>query len=359
MTRRLKTVTDRLRRDIVSGRLAPGQRLPRRDELSRRYGVRSDTVQAAVRSLVDEGFVVVGARRHGSFVAERPPHLHRYKLLFPYDPGHRGEFWRVLRQAALRMGREGGREFSFFYGFGGHRGIESYRKLVEDVRAERVAGLIFASGGAEFEGTPILDQPGIPRVAVAEAYELPGIPKLSVDYASFFAKALAALAAQGRRRIAVLFGAGANDTDSPLQRAYAAAMARHRLAVHPLWTQFADVWSPLSARRIAHVLLHDGQRLRPDGLIVADDSFLPAATQGIGDAGVRVPGELSVVALANFPAGVAATVPVTRIGFDVDAMLDTLAGWIDQLRDGGRPPEFRKVPALSEIEYRQARDGDR
>jgi len=348
-----------LKRQILKGGLRPGARLPDRRALMRQFDASPITVQLAVTRLAEEGFVTVGARKRGTFVTDKPPHLHHYKLLFPYDPAFRGEFWRVLREEAKRMSDDTDREFSFFCGLGGHRDIESYQELVEDVRAERVAGLIFASGAAEFKGTPILDQPGIPRVAIANDYELPGIPKLHVDHANFFARALDALLVQGRRRIAVLFGASqSDDASSPIVKDFAAGMAARGLAVNPVWTQFAEVWSSMSARRCLHLMLDEGQRERPDGLILADDNFIPSATQGIVDAGVRVPEDLSVVALANFPVGIEAAVPVARFGFDAKAILATLAGWIDRLREGGRPPKFQKVLAIGEDAYRRSVIGE-
>jgi DNA-binding LacI/PurR family transcriptional regulator len=130
-------------------------------------------------------------------------------------------------------------------------------------------------------------------------------------------------------------------------------MAERRLAAHPQWMQFVDVWSPMSARRCLHLMLEGRAKERPNGVILADDNFVSAATQGIVDAGVRVPDDLSVVALANFPVGIEAAVPVTRIGFDVRAMLDTLATWLEQMRSGQTPPEFRKARALRDDEYAQ------
>lgn len=358
----LPTVSNRLlatlKRRIVRGDLRPGDRLPDRRALVRTFGVSPVTVQSAITRLVEEGFATVGARKHGTFVAAKPPHLHHYKILFPHDPAHRGEFWRVLRDQAAVIAGETDRDFSFFYGLGGHRDIASYNELVEDVRAERVAGLIFASGATEFRGTPILDQPGIPRVAIAAEYELPGIPKMLVNHASFFEKALDALAASNRRRIAVLFGASAGDSKSQVEASCRAAMAARGLAVNPLWMQFVGVWSPESARRCVRLLLHGRPADRPDGLILADDNFVPSATRGILESGVRVPGALTVVALANFPAGVEAAVPVIRVGFDVKAMLERMSDWIDLLRAGKRLPAFRKALAMEEEEdYNRSESG--
>lgn len=338
-----------LRQRIVAGALKPGARLPDRQELTREFGTSLATVQLAVQQLVADGFLAVGARRCGTRVAARPPHLYHYKLLFPYSPDTRGEFWRVLRAEAGRMSRTTERQFSFFFGLGGHRDIGAYDELVAAVRTERVAGLIFASGAAEFQGTPVLDQPGIPRVAIAARHELPGMPKLLPDYDSFFARALDCLLARGRRRLAVLFGAAAHDdAASYVTQAWQKALAARALVVRPEWLQFVHTWSPLAARHCVRLLLQPGRAERPDGLILADDNFLTAATRGVRDSGVAVPDALTVVTIANFPAGVPAAVPVIRVGFDVRHMLDTLAGWVDLLRAGKRPPRYAKIAACVE-----------
>ncbi len=345
-------IADRLRRDIIAGRLPKGRRLPNREALRRHHGASLATVQAAIDRLVTEGFLHVGSRKLGTFVSAHPPHLHHYKVIFPYAPEERGAFWETLRDAAIGMADADDRSFSFFYGFGGHRDLHAYQELTEDVRCSRVAGLIFASGATEFKGTPILNQPGIPRVAIADSYELPGIPKLAIDFTSFFDLAIGALARLGRRRIAVLFGAAPGQEASPVERAFRERMAVHGLAVNPLWLQYVHLWCAFSARNCVRLLLHSGHAERPDALIIADDNVLTAATQGVADAGCADPASLSVVALANFPTAIPAAVPVVRIGFDVRGVLAQAARIIDDLRAGDRTPtEFQVIPAVTEEDY--------
>jgi hypothetical protein len=55
-----------------------------------------------------------------------------------------------------------------------------------------------------------------------------------------------------------------------------------------------------------------------------------------------------VVAIANFPNLVPAAVPVTRIGFDIPALLDLLVERLEQVRRGETPPENTLVPAVVE-----------
>src|SRR5262245_24538533 len=74
-----------LRQDLIKGRYAPGTRLPTRADLIDRFDASAMTVQTAVDRLKKDGFVIARGRQ-GTFVADHPPHLHRYGLVFATDP---------------------------------------------------------------------------------------------------------------------------------------------------------------------------------------------------------------------------------------------------------------------------------
>ncbi len=67
-------IRNRLREDITSKVLLPGQKIPAEDELAARYGVSRMTVRQGISDLIDEGLLY---RRHGigTFVAQ--PHFVR------------------------------------------------------------------------------------------------------------------------------------------------------------------------------------------------------------------------------------------------------------------------------------------
>jgi GntR family transcriptional regulator len=71
--RRLLTdvVRDELRRDLLSGAYAPGDKLPPEPELAGAYNVSRITLREAVRGLVEEGYL---SRRHGvgTYVTRKP-----------------------------------------------------------------------------------------------------------------------------------------------------------------------------------------------------------------------------------------------------------------------------------------------
>lgn len=335
-------LVEQLRQDVVCGRLSPGARLPNRRALARRHGVCLATAQAAVERLTTQGFVTVGARRHGTHVTAYPPHLHHYTLIFPHGPTHKGWFWSVLQEEALRLGHTSERTFSSFFGLSGHRDIATYQGIIEQVVNNRVAGLIFASGAREFRGTPLLEHPGVARAALAEPYELPGIPKLCVHYSSFFSKAVAWLADHGHRRLAVLCPGTWHEQESPLRFLHE-ALGQHGLSLQPEWLQFCDLHNPASARHAMQLLFAPYNQQQPDGLIVADDNMLTAATEGVAARCGETPAHLDIVGLANFPGIAPAFVPVHRLGINVGAVLERLVGMVDAVRAGDHVPETQPI----------------
>ncbi|MBM4078062.1 MAG: GntR family transcriptional regulator [Lentisphaerae bacterium] len=337
-------VADRLREKIVKGRWKPGSRIPSRVTLFKELGTCLATLQKAMDQLAAEGFVEVGPRKKGTRVASHPPHLTKYRLVFPYGPDDWGQFWHAL-EAGARQRSTPQQEFLCFYGLAGHRDIKEYQEIVREVETRRVAGLIFASSADEFLGTPLLDKPGLPRVAITGQGYLPGIPKVEIDLQSFMQQAVDTLVARGRTRIAMLSASIAGGMGDLFRR----AMSAHGLKSRPAWEQFASRRNPLGARHVMELLMQSGQPERPDGLIVSDDNILTAAGEGLVAAGVRVPEDLHVVALTNFPLLVPSPVAVTRIGFDIPAMLDLLVQRLEQVRRGEKPPEFTFMPA--KVEY--------
>src|SRR5215472_9448661 len=64
-----RQIAERLSRDLLSGVLKPGDRLPTELDLASRYAVNRHTVRRAVAALADQGYLRVEQGR-GTFVAE-------------------------------------------------------------------------------------------------------------------------------------------------------------------------------------------------------------------------------------------------------------------------------------------------
>jgi DNA-binding transcriptional regulator YhcF (GntR family) len=149
---------------IVAGELYPGSRFPTRVEIEQQYGAGSVTVQRALEALRYDGFIRVEGKR-GTFVADNPPHLSRYAVVFPHyaDSVEHSQFWQALTQE-LEVVSQSHPDYQLpaYYGVHRHENSEDFIRLCRDVTSHRIAGLIFTMHPYELHGTPILDEPNIP-----------------------------------------------------------------------------------------------------------------------------------------------------------------------------------------------------
>ena len=161
-----------------------------------------------------------------------------------------------------------------------------------------------------------------------------------IDHAAFIDQALDFLVAQGRRRVAMLSIAAFGDE---LEAHFHRAAAARGLSTGPHSMLGLDPYEPRWARNAVTLLLNQDPSRRPDGLIISDDHLVPAATQGILEAHVAVPGDLAVVAHCNFVADAPSAVLVTHLGFDVAAILNTCLRLLDAQRRGETVPAVTRI----------------
>src|SRR5688572_11696589 len=276
------TIVRELRSEIVTGRYSRGEKLPTRTVLEERFQASSTTVQRALDRLIHEGFAFVKGRQ-GTFVVENPPHLCRYGLVFPHRPNTYGtwsRWWVSLQQQAMALQSPGTVEFATYYSDEGHQDSEDFQRLLRDVTAHRLAGLIFTTPPFELRGTAVLDQPGLPRAAIMAAPVIPGMLCAFPDMESFFDRALGYLASRGRRRLAVI---GA-DNIAALHHHVAPWVGKYGMETRPYWFQTAHPQRADGARNVADLLMRLPERDRPDALIIADDNLADQAIAGVVDA---------------------------------------------------------------------------
>jgi DNA-binding LacI/PurR family transcriptional regulator len=344
------TIVRALRGDIVSGRYGRGEQLPTRSVLEDRYQASSTTVQRALDRLVHEGFAFVRSRQ-GTFVAENPPHLCRYGLVFPRRPAPQGQWsrwWVALQQQAIVLQRSDGCTISTYYSDEGHLDSADYLRLLADVQSHRLAGLIFAFPPFELRETPVLLQPGLARAAIMAQPLLPGVLCAFPDMQSFFDRSIGYLAQRGRKRVGIIGAASvANLNDH-----FGGAIARRRMTNRPQWTLSLPTNDQDSARNVAHLLMTSGASAkdRPDALIIADDNLVDGTMAGVRAAGAAVPGDLEIIAHTNFPWPAPRTLPITRLGFDARKTLEACLELVDAQREGDQPPAMSKIPAVFEDE---------
>lgn len=207
-----------------------------------------------------------------------------------------------------------------------------YRDIVQSLRAEILIG------------SRVLEQPGIPRVALMSKANFPQVNAVALD-GSFGAKAVQHLAARGRRRIAVVTMDMLGTTRDVLP-----LLAEHGMTTRPFWTMAIHPEFAEGARVFVELLMQARREERPDGLIVTDDNFVEHAIAGLIAARVRIGEELDAVVHCNFPWAGASVVPVKRLGYDARAVLQTCIELVDRQRRGEVVPPVTKLEAAFEEE---------
>lgn len=96
-------IADELRRQIVDGVLAPGDRVPSRHQLAAEYEVSDRVAVEAVRLLVSEGYVE-SRSGSGTYVRERPPVKRMTRSWYRESRGRDGSPFRADMQTQGRAG---------------------------------------------------------------------------------------------------------------------------------------------------------------------------------------------------------------------------------------------------------------
>ena len=339
-----KEMVATLRGEIHAGLLAPGQRMPSRVELKERFGTTLLTVQRAMTVLAQDGYVRP-VDRSGTFVADYPPHISQYALVFPFaaDAPH-SQFYLALRNEALKLQRPD-RRVSLYYEISGHVDVPDYPALLECVQSHLAAGIIFVTALYLLDGSPILEEAGMPRVSIGGVGPQHTIPSVVPDNTAFLPMAMAQLAAENRKRVAILFYTADTDPTANLAHLQACA-ATHGLELPEHCVQGMNARCCRWARQVVMALMRTAPSERPDALIITDNNLVEYATAGLLAAGIRVPDDLTVIAHTNFPWPTPSYVPVIRLGFDVRELLAACFDSIDRQRHGETPEAVTRIPLV-------------
>ncbi len=325
----------KLRSQIVQGRIKPGDRMPTRAELIRKMDSCHTTVQAAFNQLIKDGFVETRGSS-GSFVSDSPPHLNNVALVVASSVSHslHSLHSAALLQAAEIVGEQRQLRISPYevpVKLADMSQPNDMRRLLDDIAHHRVGGVVLATGWEVVSNTPIVSDPNIQRV-VFSAKSSFGCPSVWADVNSFARVAVQHLLDQGRQRIAHLY------VDAAHKESYEQIGQQLRSIgneVRDTWIQFvpSSESTPLrAASRIVQLWFDlDGDK-RPDAIVVHDDHLVEHVLAGLLRSDVRMPRDVEVVSLANFPSPRLTGLPITRIGFDMVHVLGTCMDLIEQQR---------------------------
>ena len=344
-SRKADRIVQVLRGEILSGQRAPGAKLPTYDAFTEQFGVTRPTIARGVRALRSEGLVTVDGTR-GVFVAKTLPHHSRYLWVTSERPGT--SEWSSVSAAILDLIERGetgiAGEVIPLVGVDGRANNPAYQTLCDAVAHGSVAGLLLASS-AMTRLLPVLETPGLPRVAISAP--LPHASLLDLDVAAFFERAAARLVKKGRR-LAVL-------SPSAAHLAHAEAALRARGEKRPSLVHVA----PIGCEPLTELLFDPSRAERPDVVLLTDDALVVPFLAGLARARLRPGRDIYVLAHGTWPCAVGAERGVERLGFDAREILAGAKACLDAQRAGapcvGRvvPPRFanelRPVTSMSTL----------
>lgn len=345
-------ITDKLRSAIARGKLKPGQRLPVRTELESQLNASRMTVQKALDELIRDGFVVSKGKL-GTFVADTPPCLNHYGLILPYYPTHPrwNGYYDALMLSLHELNEAMQDQIRIYHGID-EPTDENFAQLCNDVKARRLAGLMFAEGPIGLTETALIRQQPIPMVASMSGSNYPGLENLvscGFDLSSGFDLACRILREKGARRMGVIMISKARELFSQFIEP---TMTANGFEFNPVFCQSAPMEHRDEASYIVRLLMSLPVDQRPDGLYISDDNLVPAVCRGLIEAGMKVGTDLHVAAHRNYPSQSNHILPVHDVIFDIRQMLSICLKRLEakRLGDGSMKPVKIQAIRASEIE---------
>lgn len=304
-------VAEDLRKQIRSGKLPTGGRLPPIRQLTTLYGVSIITINKALAALVSDGLVDSHVGR-GTFVTAQPGPKKPRVIGFVLRDLSSPFFGRVAQGAQERAEAEG---FEIFVtSSSGHLSREDAQ--IERLSSLGADALIVASLRPNAPVLRRLRQADIPVVMVSHT-SAEDVPFVGTDPRRTGALAAEHLIGLGHRRLGYVNGRPGRPSGEQVREGFRTALEGHGLALEPRWE-----WSypfPGSGERHHYRSGYAvGQEVaelrdRPDSVLVFNDVGAMGFMDALLDKGVQVPSDVAVMGIDGIEQGARARVPLTSV----------------------------------------------
>ncbi len=327
-----------IQQQILSGELKPGERLPSFSELRARYGAMPATSERVYVRLEREN-LVVRKPRSGTYVAPRElARTGNIGLILHsayQSPSYDSPYMQILLEG-IRAGSH-----------------EQGMKIVlmdsgEENDLQQVDGILFSCDKLEAYSMGI--SPEVPQVIMLQhANEMTAV---TVDDFGGSRAATSYLIERGHQRIACLMEEW---TDIPIQRrgGYQAAMQAAGIVIEPAWLRLPEKMSPQQmanylewGRQHMRAWLDEGwSELNCTAIVTQNDHSAIGVMQTLQEAGIKVPGEVSVMGFDGTnicdlvqPRLTSVEAPLYEIGYEAVKVL------CEQIRNGVQTPREISLP---------------
>lgn len=311
-----RQVTRQLREQIVSGELAPGDRIGTHRDLAERFEVSIITIRHALSELASDGLIYSRVGR-GTFVARTArlqPTVSEHRVLGLVLQDIKSPFFSLIVESIEERAYEAG--YSLMLSTVGDQMRKEVRQI-EHFRSMGVDGLIIASMQPDHQVTPTIRQihdSGFPYVMVSYVDD-PSFYFVGSDHERGAFLATRHLLDQDRRRIAYVGAEPDNRLSIVRQRGYEEALRQAGLELtsdlifrssdEGEWTHFT------SGYRIGQQLLLTDAA--PDGVFAYNDLLGIGLMQALLDRGVQVPDDIAIVGFDDIARSRFAPIPLTTM----------------------------------------------
>ncbi|MFW6286487.1 MAG: substrate-binding domain-containing protein [Candidatus Sumerlaeota bacterium] len=342
---------NRVRRAVVDA-IASGQwqtRIPSERNLAERLGVSHMTARRAVCDLVDEGVLIRGEGRQGTFIAKArapgrtgvigvlSPLAQRDQAREPYAASLLAGVQELLCERGLRLHLAASLD-DFF---------EKTWQEGQPMPRPRVDGVIKLPCKPDPRFRGLVRK--LPAVAISTW--APGLPRIAADDVAGAQQGVEFLVKKGHRRIAHLSHRSRSLMSRDRRRGYEQAMEQAGLA--PMIVKSRN--GRKSMEKTADRLLEKPER--PSAVFCSSDESAASLLQLLWDRGIRVPSGMSVLGFGDLEMARHLCPPLTTLSAPLHCLARSGAKWLlEWIESGERPEESARVLPVEIIERESVRE---
>ncbi len=318
-------------RQICSGKLRPGERMPTTSDIAKHFNVNPNTVQQGFELLLKRG-IVERKRKRGSFVSpgvnSRSVGVVFGKEIFT-DINRR--FYSVVLAELQREFSEAMWDTKLYYTAEFEHGGKVIAEMDEDLRRGKIRAVIEFCSNEMVRGW-------LSSEAAAAKMPLP-----EIDECGIIIKGLEYLVQAGYRRPAIIFNLEKLKMADDMVTAAKTGLKRLGLRIDECGLEYCAT-SDQGGYEAARKLLGRPSRQRPDSLLVANDNACRGVIYAALEGGVAIPAKLGLITHRNKGIDIFSPVPLTCLEVDpaayakalVEHGLRKLAGGRDGVQGCGK-----------------------
>lgn len=173
-------------------------------------------------------------------------------------------------------------------------------------------GLVLVAPCTDSQIVGALQSGRTPFVLIGDSREMPGIAVADIDNVAAARLAVGHLLAQGHRRIAALCGNRELLSSHQRLQGYTEALAEWNVPQDNSLILPGQYWEASGSER-ARLLMELPIGQRPTALFCQNERIAVGALEGLLSLGIRVPQEVSIIGIGDYPAMIGATPALTTV----------------------------------------------